>query len=122
MLLSWTVQTREYSPLTRPQPPLTLFVVDSLLNSFSQQDFKVKELASVPVRDLGNAQQTENLTRWTQDATHNVTGHSESGLIMDVNDKERALEDLKVFKVRFPAVCTLHCPSRRVEGWQRRRD
>lgn len=35
-----------------------------------------------------------------------MTGHSESGLIMDVGDKERALEDLKVFKVHSTSSST----------------
>ncbi|GAA5860994.1 hypothetical protein JCM8547_008001 [Rhodosporidiobolus lusitaniae] len=73
---------------------------NALLNAFTQQSFKAHELASsVPVRDLAKlqSQQTENYTRWTQDAT-SMTGHSDSGLVMDSGDKERALEDLKVFK------------------------
>ncbi|GAA6012987.1 hypothetical protein JCM10207_008404 [Rhodosporidiobolus poonsookiae] len=73
---------------------------NALLHSFAQQQLKGQELASlVPVRDLGKlqAQHTDNYTRWTQDAT-GVTGHSDSGLVMDSGDRERALEDLKVFK------------------------
>ncbi|GAA6027397.1 hypothetical protein JCM8097_007828 [Rhodosporidiobolus ruineniae] len=74
----------------------------SLLDSFSQQQFKGHELASsVPVRDLAKLQQhhayTDNFTKWTQDVT-SVTGYSDSGLVMDSGDRQRALEDLKVFK------------------------
>ncbi|GAA5906034.1 hypothetical protein JCM6882_003541 [Rhodosporidiobolus microsporus] len=74
---------------------------NALLGTFVEQQLKGHELASlVPVRDLAklhSQQQTENLTRWTQDVT-SVTGHSDSGLVMDSGDKQRAMEDLKVFK------------------------
>ncbi|GAA5970977.1 hypothetical protein JCM11641_004530 [Rhodosporidiobolus odoratus] len=74
---------------------------NALLSSFAQQAFKAQELASsVPVRDLAKlqqSQQTDNFTRWTQDVT-GVTGFSDSGLVMDSGDRERAGEDLKVFK------------------------
>lgn len=48
---------------------------------------------------------TENLTRFTQqaDATNNMTGlttQSDSGLVMDPDDRDRALEDLKGYKVK----------------------
>ncbi|CEQ40404.1 SPOSA6832_02046, partial [Sporobolomyces salmonicolor] len=66
---------------------------NALLTAFHQHAFKSAELsAAVP--------HTENLTRFTQDATSmtGVTGVSDSGLIMDSADKERALEDLALFK------------------------
>ncbi|GAA5943878.1 hypothetical protein JCM1841_004228 [Sporobolomyces salmonicolor] len=75
---------------------------NALLTAFHQHAFKSAELsAAVPVRDLqSHSQHTENLTRFTQDATSmtGVTGVSDSGLIMDSADKERALEDLALFK------------------------
>ncbi|GAA6053063.1 hypothetical protein JCM3770_000366 [Rhodotorula araucariae] len=77
---------------------------NALLAAFNHQTLHAHDLvAAVPVRDHGRTgtqmQHTENLTRWTQrgDVT-GVTGHSDSGLIMDAVDRERASEDLKIFK------------------------
>ncbi|GAA5861877.1 hypothetical protein JCM3774_001336 [Rhodotorula dairenensis] len=80
-----------------------------LLATFTQHAFESQRLASsVPVRDLGRLTQyqgglgasTENYTRWTQGATDltGVSGISDEGLIMDAGDRERATEDLKLFK------------------------
>jgi hypothetical protein len=43
------------------------------------------------------------LTRYTQDVTSmtGLTVHSDSGLVMDPEDRDRASEDLKAFKVRL---------------------
>lgn len=73
-----------------------------LLTTFTQHSFKAHDLkAAIPLRaNTGyNSQHTENLTRFTQDVT-NMTGHSDSGLVMDPEDRDRAAEDLQGFKVR----------------------
>jgi len=71
--------------------------------------------AAVPLRSTNNysSQHTENFTRFTQDATNmtGMTGQSDSELVMDPEDKERAVEDLRGFKVRFRALasCSTVC-------------
>lgn len=42
---------------------------------------------------------TENLTRYTDYA--NLTGVSDSGLVLDPDDREKTEEDLVAFKVRL---------------------
>ncbi|GAA5997805.1 uncharacterized protein JCM10292_006826 [Rhodotorula paludigena] len=75
---------------------------NALLSTFSQQALRAHDLVSaVPVRDYGRgqgSQHTENMTRWTQQDVTGATGHSDSGLVMDAMDRDRAGEDLKVFK------------------------
>ncbi|KAK4046775.1 hypothetical protein OIO90_006441 [Microbotryomycetes sp. JL221] len=84
---------------------------NALLNSFTQHAFKAYDLkAAVPVRSTPNMvqqqqQSTENLTRMTQGDqtlhTGNLTGlttNTDSGLIMDPEDKDRAGHDLRGYK------------------------
>lgn len=104
------VRALHQPPASQPADPLD---VRSLLNALNHQTLHAHDLmASVPVRDhgrTGSQQQTENLTRWTQSG-RDVTGHSDSsGLVMDAVDRERAGEDLKVFKVRGLAVLLCSC-------------
>ena len=91
--------------LLRPILP-SLNPVASLLDTFSSRKFKAHELKeAVPLRSINhyNSQHTENLTRYTQDATSvtGMTGQSDSNLVMDPEDKERTVEDLKGYKVRL---------------------
>ncbi|ORY92756.1 hypothetical protein BCR35DRAFT_7677 [Leucosporidium creatinivorum] len=76
---------------------------NALLTNFTQHSFKAHDLkAAVPLRSTNNynSQHTENFTRFTQDATNmtGMTAQSDSGLVMDPEDKERAVEDLQGFK------------------------
>jgi hypothetical protein len=96
-------------PLPQPLPTqlssLNNVPPPSYLSTFQSHKFKVDELYSaVPLRSATAQQagQTENYTRMTQDGTMNVTGlteFSDEGLVMDPEDKGRAVVDLKAFKV-----------------------
>lgn len=85
-------------------------LVCRLLTTFTEHSFKAHDLkAAVPLRSSNsyNSQHTDNFTRFTQDAT-NMTGQSDAELVMDPEDKERAVEDLRGFKVWlcFMAACS----------------
>ncbi|KAM0787753.1 hypothetical protein ACM66B_003810 [Microbotryomycetes sp. NB124-2] len=76
---------------------------NALLHTFTQHSFKAHDLkAAVPVRHAATMQHTDNLTRLTAaDATSNMTGltsNTDSGLIMDPDDKDRAVHDLRGYK------------------------
>lgn len=71
------------------------------LKTFNNHRFKSEDLKqAVPLRS--QSQQTEDYTRYTNVDATGLTGVSDTGLVMDPEDKERAVEDLVAFKVSFP--------------------
>lgn len=71
------------------------------MKTFNSHRFKSSDLKeSVPLRT--QAQQNEDSTRFgnsNNNTNYDLTGVSETGLVMDPEDKERAGEELVAFKV-----------------------